>query len=187
MLHGRIWHTKKQNKGIGYLRKAAAGGNSYAFNVLAHLYRSGDGVGKSKIKALVSYKRAKDAGYQFASLYLGEMYRNGEGVAVDTKKSIHHFKISASREMKDAHWNLARIYESEEGYLNEDLALYHFRLAADLGHIGAKEVVGEYFVSVSSPRKLSLTNNELQCFYEGSNRYILNETMTLETFWHRKG
>jgi len=43
-----------------------------------------------------------------------------------------------------------------------DRAFYHFRLAADLGHIEAREVVGEYAVSVTSPHKLRFTNGELE-------------------------
>lgn len=101
-------------------------------------------------------------GYWAANLSIGEMYRHGEGVAVNMDKAIHHFEIFAKHENDEGHWNLACIFESEKGNLDENRAFYHYRLAADLGHLEAREVVGEHFVRVSSPRKLSFTNDELQ-------------------------
>lgn len=100
----------------------------------------------------------------YANLIVGKMYRDGEGVAINMKKAVHFLENYTKYDKNEGHWNLAHIYRSEEGYLNENRSFYHFRLAADLGNISAKEDVGEYFVSVSGPRKLCYTNEELQIF-----------------------
>lgn len=85
-------------------------------------------------------------------------------MGVNLKKAIHHFEIHAKHDEHSSHWNLACIYVSEEGYVNKDRALYHYRLAADLGNVEAKEVVGEYFVSISIPRRLTFRSDELEIF-----------------------
>lgn len=90
------------------------------------------------------------------------MYRNGDGVAVNMKKAIHHFETLAIYERDDAHWHLGRIYKTK-GNRNKS-TIYHFRCAADLGHQKARTRVGEYFVRVTGPRKLSFTNDELLVF-----------------------
>jgi len=149
-------------KGVEILRKAAAAGGSYALNVLAHMYRSGDVVEVDKRKALVSFKRAVRGGDYSANFDIAEMYRAGEGIPVNLRKAIHHFEIFAKYECETSHYNLACIYQREDGYVNENRALYHFRYAADLGHSEARDIVGDYFVSVSGPHKLSFTANELQ-------------------------
>jgi len=146
-----------------YLREAASCGSTEAVFILADCYRYGVGVEENKRKALVAYKRSEACGFWFANNRLGEMYRNGEGVVVNMKKAVHHYEICAKYESA-GHWNLALIYKNEEGYLNKNRALYHFRFAADLGYPFARDVVGEYFVSVSVPRELSFTNDELQVF-----------------------
>lgn len=159
---------KNESRGVKYLRKAAANGSHSALNILAGLYQNGIGGEENKKKALVSYQRSIDAGHWPSNLNIGEMYRKGEGTPVNMKKAIRHFKVLAKYENNESHFNLACIYREEEGYVNDNRALYHFRLAADLGHRRARDVVGEYFVnvSVSGPRRLSFTNNELQLFVQ---------------------
>jgi len=115
-------------------------------------------------KAVVSYKRAAAIGGWSAHLELGEMYRNGEGTAVDVKRAIHHFEIHAKYETDVAHWHLACVYESEQGFIDKNRAMYHFRVASVLGNQEARGKVGDYFVSVAGPRKLSITNDDLQVF-----------------------
>lgn len=80
------------------------------------------------------------------------------------KNAIQHFETSAEFQSDQAHWNLACIYQSERGYLDDNRALYHFRLAADFGNQEAIGKVGDYIVSVSGPRNLCFTNAELQLF-----------------------
>lgn len=143
---------------------AAERGNSESLDTLADLYRNGNGVVENKRKALVSYKRAANNGNWDANSSIGEMYRDEEGVAVNIKKAIYNFDIVTKYESDDGHLNLAFIFPNEQGYLNEDRALYHFRLGAELAIMEATEAIGEYFVSVSGPRKLSLSNDELQVF-----------------------
>jgi len=151
-------------KGVRYLQETAAGGNSYALRILADLYRKGIGAENNKRKAFVSYKRAAALGSWPANLSLGEMFRDGEGVAVNMKKAIHHFEVHAKYEKDESHWNLALIYSVEEGYLNKNRAVYHYRLAADLGNLQARQVLGQYCESISGPRKSSFKNKELEMF-----------------------
>lgn len=112
----------------------------------------------------MSFIRAARDAIWGANSFIGEMYRDGEGVAVNIRKSIHHFEIYAKHERDEGHWNLACIYQNEEGYVCKNRALFHFRLAADLSDLNAREVVGGYFVRASGPRKLRFTNDELQEF-----------------------
>lgn len=71
--------------------------------------------------------------------------------------------------------------------------MYHFRRAADMGNIEAREVVGEYFIGTSAPRKLRLADNDLQAFlgnmeslfsrknYNNRNMLALQEIPLIET------
>lgn len=49
--------------GVSFLRKAAAGGDMHAVNILAALHRYRVGVQENKRKALVYYKHAAEGGH----------------------------------------------------------------------------------------------------------------------------
>lgn len=108
--------------------------------------------------------------------YLRKALRDGDMHALDApfvnvSKSISYFEISADFDTginyrDDTHWYRAIIYETEEGSIDDNRALYHYRLAADLGQVEAREVVEEYFVRGTAPRKMSSTNEELQLFLQ---------------------
>lgn len=112
----------------------------------------------------LAYKRAVHAGNWPANEFIGTMYQHGEGVAVNIKKAIHHFEIAAKYEQNVGHWNLGYIFAIQEGYFNDDRLLYHFRMAADLGHMDARQIFGKYYVSGKGAQKLRFTEKELQIF-----------------------
>lgn len=113
-------------------------GDYYALRTLANMHREGIGIDENKSEALVLYRRALLNGDNHANLYLAEMYKNGEGTEIDVRKAIRHFEQYAKCDKGSGHWNLALIYENQ-GHQNENLALYHLRLAADLGHEEARK------------------------------------------------
>lgn len=90
------------------------------------------------------------------------MILNGEDVEKNVQQAVHHFDILANYNDELGHWNLGLVYENEEGFQNTDRSVYHFRIAADLGLIQARDRVGEYFTSVTRPRMLSFTGDEIK-------------------------
>lgn len=105
------------------------------------------------------YHRAARYSYS-ANFELGEMYRWGEGTSVNHKQAIRYFLSVRGTKTDESNWNLAQIYEIAPGFKNTDRAVNHYRIAADLGHPQAREVVGGYFVRGTPPRKLSVTEGE---------------------------
>jgi len=170
--------ARNESLGVQYIQRAAGGGNLFAIRTLAELKRNGIGTEENKCDALELYQRAVEDGSWGANLSLGQMYRGGEGIDVNIGKAIHHFEIYAKYDKDKAHWNLAQIYKCENGFVDEDRALYHFKLAAQLGSTEARDVVSEYFVSVTGPRKLSATPREMQLFIQ---RMVTIHSCTLNT------
>lgn len=57
------------------------------------------------------------------------MYGNGESVDVNIRIAIHHFE---KYEQNEGHCSLAFICKNELGFADENRAVYHFQLAANL-------------------------------------------------------
>lgn len=150
-----------KEQGVRFIRQAVEEGDIYALRVLAKMYRNGIGTEVDKRKALEIFHDLAMDGFWNSNLHLGEMYKNGEGTSISIDRSIQHFENCVKYNDERAHWNLANIYNDEQDYLNKNRAVYHYRLAADLGHTEAIEIVAGYFVRFTGPRKVSSTRAEL--------------------------
>jgi len=153
--------VRNEREGFRCISRAAAGGDSFAFQALAGCFRHGIGTELNKRKALESYQLAAKGGEWDANLRLGEIYKSGDGVSRNIKKAIEHFEIYAKYDQNDAHFHLACIY-SENGFRNEERAIFHYRFAADLGNSKARQFLGEHVLRSTIPRKLCFTNDELR-------------------------
>lgn len=88
--------NKDETKGFQFIRKATAGGDSYAMHVLADFYREGVGIDINKSKAISLYQRTVKGGNWNCHLPLREIYRDGKGVNVNIGKAIGHFEVYAN-------------------------------------------------------------------------------------------
>lgn len=98
----------------------------------------------SKRKEFAIFQRTVDLGNESSHLNIADMNKDGEGTEGNIKKAVHHYEIRIKHNLVDGHWNLALIYGSEPDFHNRNRSVYHYRIAADLGHSKAIEIVAKY-------------------------------------------
>ena len=119
--------------------QATKTGNHWA-DILADLYRDGNGVEVDLSEAARLYRMAAGQGDEWAQNSLAEMYCDGVGVEVDLKEAARLYRMAAEQGNECAQGSLADMYRDGHGVgvdLSEAARLY--RMAADQGFCCAQE------------------------------------------------
>ena len=113
------------------IQKRADAGDPTAICHLGQQYQDGElGLDKDVTRAVELYERAAELELKHAHYELGVLYYEGTKVEKDTAKAIRHYEEAATGGHVFARCNLGCV-EDDAG--NDDLALRHYLIAANLG------------------------------------------------------
>ncbi len=132
-------------KAAEWYRRAADQGIETAQYNLALMYLQDPDVEKDVDKAYYWMSRAAYSGDLDAHNALGLMYRKGEVGEENIDRAIFYFAVAAGLGHAKAQINLGGMYLYGEGKLpvNQDMAVYLFRLAAQQGDEQAVEILSD--------------------------------------------
>ena len=150
----------------GKMVKAAARGDPIAAYALAEIFTS-DEVRPTLVPDLhlasEYYTVSSDAGYapasvQIALMRLHAVVDSGMGIKKDLKQGIELLEKAAQSKLPAAHHYLGRSYFEGIGVESDnEMALVHFRAAADRGFATSQLTVADFYAhGVSGPQKLDL-------------------------------
>lgn len=107
-----------------WYRRAADQGHAAAQNMLAELYRDGEGVARDYGEAIRWYRLAADQGNANAQLSLGDLYKNGTGVAQDHAEAARWYRLAADGGNGIAQFDLADLYIDGLGVPRDHVQAY---------------------------------------------------------------
>lgn len=126
-------------RGLDWLHREAAQGNTEVENELGAMYASGNNVQRDEAKALDWFQKAATHGNSLAQYNLGTMYLNGVSVQKDYEKATNWFRKAAEQGDLDALFTLGKIYEQGLGVVKSDKAAAEwYQQAAVRGHAFAQ-------------------------------------------------
>ena len=163
------------------IRSAESGDANAQYN-LAKLYEAGNGVAKSRIKALKWYQQAATQGhveaqYEFANalgeghpeaiFLMGEMYQDGADVQKNISEAIKRFRQAADKGHAEAQYVLGSIYAVGEGVEPDNAeSIRWLKMAAAQNHMQAKEILEREIVLKSAESGDVKAQYKLARFYE---------------------
>ena len=100
---------------IEILEQNAANGDADAMNILAAMYKDGQGVHQSFAKAIEFYAQTAAKGNAEAMLNLGLMHENGQGVPQSFAKAIEFYEQAAAKGNAQALYYLGTKYYQGHG------------------------------------------------------------------------
>lgn len=142
---------KNKDRAVGIYKRifpsilvSAKTGDTISQNVVASMYKNGEGVQKSSLEATKWYRKAADQGDAYGQNDLGFMYETGKGIKKDDTAAVVLYRKSADQGLAIAEYNLGRMYENGLGTeKNIAEALNWYQKAAVHNFVGAKEKVDE--------------------------------------------
>ena len=121
------------------LQTLAEEGNALAQFNLAQMYKRGEGVKQSDVKAAEWYLRAAKQGEVRAQFNLALMYDEGQGVEQSAVKAAEWYLKAAEQGDSDSQFNLALMYGRGEGVEQSDAkAIEWYLKAAEQGNTKAQ-------------------------------------------------
>ena len=136
--------TPAESQVIAMIQKRADAGDPVAMFDLGQQYRFGKyGLKKDVTRAVELYERAAELGSKVAHFALGSLYEEGVDVEKDTIKATRHYEAAAMSGDVYARFNLGC---KEYVARNVDLALQHWKIAANLGVQHALDNVKGMFI-----------------------------------------
>ncbi|EJK43665.1 hypothetical protein THAOC_37869, partial [Thalassiosira oceanica] len=132
------------SQALAMIRKRVDAGNPVAIYFLGNRYEYGAySLEKDTTRAVELYERAAELGSKEAHYNLGVLYADGTDVERDMDKAMGHYEMAAVCGHVSARFNLG-CTEYEAG--NFDLALQHFLISSELGHVDSLSNVKSAFM-----------------------------------------
>ncbi len=133
------YQTKEYDQALVWLQKASDQNEADGENLLAYMYRCGQGVDEDHDLEFELYSKSASAGNSAALEGLGSCYERGNGVPRDFAKALGLFQQAASQDIETAESELGFMYERGEGTPRDvNRALFWYRKAAKHGNVYAK-------------------------------------------------
>ncbi|EJK47912.1 hypothetical protein THAOC_33335 [Thalassiosira oceanica] len=146
---------------LAMIQKRVDAGDPMAIWNLGSNYRFGEGVEKDVTRAVELYERAAELGVKEAHHNLGVLYDKGADVQENTDKAFRHYEAAAMRGHVPARFNLGCMEFRAE---NDDLALQHWMIAANLGYQDAlNNVKGMFMKGVATKVEYTEALRGYQC------------------------
>jgi TPR repeat protein len=125
---------------FGNCQQAAKKNNEMAQYFLGQMYRKGEGVDKSLIKAERWYRKSAEQGNALAQYNLGWMYDMGIGVQKNVAETLKWYGQAAGQGDRYAPFNIGTMYYRGEGVDKDFVKTYYwFDIAKSNGNIKAKK------------------------------------------------
>ena len=135
---------EEDNQVLAMVQKRVDAGDPVAMWYLGDSYHNGKlGLEKDVTRAVELHERAAELGLKEAHFNLGCMYSVGTDVEKDTAKAFRHWETAALSGHAKARHNIGN---GEHKAGNNDLALQHFVIAANLGHEKSLSAVKKMFM-----------------------------------------
>ena len=120
---------------INQLRPWVKKKKAWAQNVMAQMYRDGEGVKQSHEMARMLYELAAQQGEVGAMCYLGDMYAHGRGVEQSYETAFEYYKQAAELGFANGQFNLGTLYYNGIGVeVDTEKAKKWWRKGAAQGH-----------------------------------------------------
>ena len=131
-------------RALPWLLQEASNGNPYAQYNLGFCYTDGRGVPHDPVKAVQLYELAAAQGHEGARVNLGISYERGAGVENDPLMAVACYKGAYT------HPHALHSYANCLTYgvgveKNPDLAHFYYKQAAEMGHVEAQNLVGNFY------------------------------------------
>ena len=136
-----------------HYNRAALGGHAAAQAMIARLYETGVGVGRSVILAAEFYRKAASAGHTPSQCALAELYLSAPELH-DDQEAFRLFSLAAAAGLPRAHTGLGCLYERGwEGHApDRDKAAACYQTAAEHGEPDAMVNLGDLVASEDPAR-----------------------------------
>ncbi len=161
LLEGRYDLRVNVPQALGWLRRAAKNGNSFAALTLGDHYANTAGTDHDPAQAVVWWRQAAEAGNAKAQYQLGKAYLEGNGVARNDMKAADWLERSANNGDTAAQYLLGKMYH--EGYAvvqDQTLARDWLSRAAASGHSDAINLLAVINTLIKSTTLVSQASPE---------------------------